>query len=549
MDRARGPTPSRTVTGYGSQGGRCWPTATARCARGRSRENPLWSFGRPGARVELPVVDAARKTVYALLTEEKPVGHGSDGAIYWGRWPSSESVRSILALDLETGKPRWENTDLASRDTGMFDTKTKRRVISGFGQLLPAGEHLIAVNNNSISGGRSALIASLDAATGRTVQFDPKPLVKSMRASGEIEWHGFLYQTLWRDGRVYLMGASRILGFDPVSGAVTQLLDIPWNARCVRPVATPAHFLMGQTAFIGADFSGEMIAVARSGCAQSPIPASGLVMFGPHMCACTTHFDGFLALSPRGVPEPVADSARLQKPAPTGVPVPPPSRPPASLVANAWPWFTISAPVQPATVEAGGWSFAIDPQRHRVDAREPGGRSWAWVGDARLGTSVVVSDGVAVLGSHDGWVTGLDLLTGVPRWRYLAAPAERLAVANGMLTSTWPVFGVADLGEGRVVATAGTHAELDGGIRVVALNAADGRPVWSRTVAKTRSQIPPGGRGARIADRSIINTAPAVEGGRIVLAGGEHLGRLEIDPNEAEADLNRRLSTPPDKRR
>ncbi len=179
------------------------------------------------------------------------------------------------------------------------------------------------------------------------------------------------------------------------------------------------------------------------------------------------------------------------------------------------------------------------------------------MGDARLGAAAVISGGVAVVGSHDGWVTGLDLGSGAVRWRYLAAPAQRLAIANGLLTSTWPVFGVADLGDGTVVASAGTHPELEGGVRIVALRSADGGLAWEKNIAKKPIAIPAGGRGVRFADRSFINAAPMVRDGRILIEADasleaqnpSHLGRLEFAPDEDAAAISERISRPPERRR
>jgi outer membrane protein assembly factor BamB len=185
----------------------------------------------------------------------------------------------------------------------------------------------------------------------------------------------------------------------------------------------------------------------------------------------------------------------------------------------------------------------VDPSAHRITARGAG-TQWSYVADARIGLDLAVVGDRVVLGSHDGWVHGLELKTGALKWRYLAAPAHRLIVANGMVTSSWPVFGVADLGGGFVVASAGTHAELDGGVRVVALKADDGTLAWVRNLSKKPTRIPPRGtglggkRGAPIAEFSLINAAPAVEGGKVVIDGGAHLNRLEFAPEETEEQIN-----------
>ncbi len=149
-----------------------------------------------------------------------------------------------------------------------------------------------------------------------------------------------------------------------------------------------------------------------------------------------------------------------------------------------------------------------------------------------------------VIGTHDGCVHGLDLKTGTLRWRYLVTPAQRLIIANGMLTSAWPVFGVADLGSGQIVASAGTHAELDGGIRVVALKADDGGLVWVKNLSKNPTAIPAPGTGqkTRMHEFSLINAAPKVENGRIIIDGGAHLNRLEFAPGDSEAQINAALA-------
>jgi hypothetical protein len=267
------------------------------------------------------------------------------------------------------------------------------------------------------------------------------------------------------------------------------------------------------------------------------------------MCGCTTHFDGFLATTSHAAPPAVPDNKRLLA-FQSGSALKLPAHPPAaadSLVSQSWPWFTISSPTAPVTVEKEGWTFQVDPQSHRMTASKAGA-SWSFVGNARLGTGFCVVGDRVVVGSHDGWVYGLDLATGAVRWRYFAAPSNRLMIANGMLTSAWPVMGVADLGNGQIVASAGTHPELDGGIRVVALTATDGTPVWVKNLTKPPSQIPPGGgKETKIVDHSVINAPPVVENGKIVIAGGSHLGRLEFDPSESEEAINTRLSTQPPK--
>jgi len=510
---------------------------------------PLWTFEKAGERLELPAVDEQRKAVYGLMIEDKPVSEWGFGPMMWQRWPSSSCVKSIVALDLATGEKKWENTEVASRDSGYQVWDTKAPIYTAFGQLMAAGDYVVATNDSAISGGSITLAASLDAATGKTVQFNPKTFDQVGKKGLHITAVG-LNSCVFRDGMVYMMNSAYMMSFNPRSGEAKEVFNMGWNGRCPRGIATQEKFLLGQTAFLGKDFGGEMYSLARSGCAQSPVPGAGLILFGPHLCHCVTHFDGYFATTSRPAPPPLPEGQRLLKGTgrPVGLPAPSAMHKAQSLIQESWPWFAISEPVKPETMEKAGWVFQVDPQAHRIEASK-GGSKWAYVADARIGLGFVVVGERVVIGTHDGWVHGLDLKSGALQWRYLAAPAHRLIIANGMLTSAWPVFGVADLGNQQIVASAGTHVELDGGVRVVALKAEDGSLVWAKTLTKTTSKIPPGGKGSQIVEHSLINAAPSVAGGKVVIDGGAHLGRLEFDPAEPEASICKRLSEKPPKKK
>jgi outer membrane protein assembly factor BamB len=504
---------------------------------------PLWTFQREGSSAEIPIIDAARGAVYAMLVKENNAPKWREDSIAFERWPTSDKVQGFVALDLATGKLKWENTDLASRPTGFLEDKKERRPLPvGWGQLIVAGNYLVAFNTATIAGGSTLLVATIDPLTGKTVRFDPNDFLEGTK--DRARFNGGMRCVAYRDGVIYALSSSGVYSFDPVTGKSELLSGLPWNARCIRPVIGPDHFLIGQTAFIGRDFAGKFYASARSGCSRSPVIGAGLILFGPHTCGCVTHLDGHFATTSRPVGKPVADAVRLFRPKPTAVPVPAPAAESAgSLITENWDWFTISVPVKPVTVERDGWTYAIEPQGHRIDATGPGGRKWSYVAEARIGTGIAVTADRVVLGSHDGWVHGLDRNTGIEVWRYLLAPSHRLIFANGMLTSTWPVFGVAELGNGRVVASAGIHVEHEGGIRVAALNAADGSLAWLKRLQKPVSVIGPGGgKNAKIIEFSIINGIPKVADGKVLLQPGSHLGKLDFPPDESEDSINARLA-------
>lgn|GEM_PF-977825 len=503
----------------------------------------LWTYNRPGALAGLPALDEARGVVYVMLAKDDPAPRHFYEPIHYGRWPDSETVIGFAAIDLATGKERWVNTELASRPSGMVHKD--KPVTIGWGQLLVAGPHVIVMNTATIGGGNRVFVAAIDAATGKTVHFDPKLFAKGDDPK-KVMWDGGLRCAAYRDGNVYIMGSAAYYLYDPVKGTQSLASTLGWNGRCVRPILTPDHLLTGQTAFLGKDHTGVMYASARSGCARSPVPGSGLILFGPHMCHCVTHLDGHFATSSRTVGKPIPDAQRRVTEKPSGIPVPGPTATiKDTLVTENWRWFTFTQPVIAKTTEQDGWSFRVDPSAHRIDATGPNKKSWSYLAESRIGVNIVVTADRVVVGSHDGWVHGLDRATGTLVWKYLLAPSHRLIVANNMLTSTWPVFGVADMGNGMVVASAGLHAEHEGGIRVAALRASDGNVDWLKTLTKPPSPIAAGKGPHGIVDRSVINGVPSFVDGKVRIESVEkHMGRVEFAPDEDEAAINKRLSSP-----
>jgi outer membrane protein assembly factor BamB len=510
---------------------------------------PLWTWSRAGAAAEIPALDEARGLAYVMLVDGNRMAPPEKEPMRWSRWPASEQVVGFAAIDLATGKTRWENTELASRKTDILHGKTGQPLTIGWGQLIVAGPHLVVMSTNSIGGGRDAvMVAAMDPATGKTVHFDPMLFVLGSKEKASFD--GGLRNVAYRDGKIYVLSSNACYLYDPLAGTQERVTRMIWNARCVRPILTPEHILIAHTAFIEKDFSGLMYASARSGCAMSPVPGAGLILFGPHMCGCVTHLDGHFATTSRPVGPPLPDAQRRVTEKPSSVAVPPATPPgqaiAGSLLAEQWRWFTISGPVIATTVEQDGWSFRVDPSAQRIDAAGPGGKKWAYLAEARIGTGIVVTADRVVLGSHDGWVHGLDRATGALVWKYLLAPSHRLIVANNLLTSTWPVFGVADLGKGVVVASAGIHVEHEGGIRVAGLRASDGGVVWLKALRKPPSTIAAGDGPKRIIERSVINVAPRVVDGKVVIKGIEyHMGGVEFSPDEDEQAINTRLDTPP----
>lgn len=97
----------------------------------------------------------------------------------------------------------------------------------------------------------------------------------------------------------------------------------------------------------------------------------------------------------------------------------------------------------------------------------------------------------------------------------------------------------------RVIASAGTHVELDGGVTVAALDASTGRPAWKKHLRKPPSKVPPGGKGG--ADRGLQlhqQRAPYRERPDRPWRRRAQGGRFAFAPDDDERTLNERLASP-----
>ena len=485
-----------------------------------------WSFARSGMLTLAPVLDIERGRVYCVLAEP---GRRRN---FPGRWPASQGVRSVLALDLATGKALWECEDVAS----VVVREGKRGPeIRGIGQLIPAARHLIVFGSKAISGGSSPYLGAIDLKTGALAHGNDAPFQSSYNVWG--------YNVILRDGVAWFAGAfTNLWRYDPLSGDIDLVLRSSWNQRCTRLAATPRWFLFGQAAYWGADFSGVQVSVGRSGCALPNTPANGLTYFTPTMCGCTTLVRGFHAMTGERAPAEEPESSRRPSSSEAAGRLPPPAlstRREGPIVSDWTKQLRAGQRVLPPVL-FGDLELHVVVHEHRVEARRGKERLWTFVADGRISSTPLIVDDRAVFGSHDGHVYCVDR-DGRLRWSYLLAPSVRGIVVNSQIESSWPVYGVALSGE-YVIASAGRHVELDGGIVVAAFAPATGELVWKKRLRKSPSLVPPGGKGARIIAHSVINSVLRIEAGEIVLGdGGRRGGEFRFSPEATEEEIRQDL--------
>jgi len=141
-----------------------------------------------------------------------------------------------------------------------------------------------------------------------------------------------------------------------------------------------------------------------------------------------------------------------------------------------------------APIIADGLLFVADRDRGRLLALDAatGETRWTHQAGGRILTPPTFSRGRVVFGTRDGYVHCLLAHTGEVAWSFLAAPAQRYIVAYGRVESAWPVHGCLPVVGDTVVASAGYHAESDGGIWAWGLDLATGAVRWSRRLQRAR---------------------------------------------------------------
>ncbi len=84
--------------------------------------------------------------------------------------------------------------------------------------------------------------------------------------------------------------------------------------------------------------------------------------------------------------------------------------------------------------------------------------------------------GAVIFGSDDGWVYCLNAADGAVRWKFHAAPNNRMAMGFGRLSSVWPIWASPVLSNGKVYVAAGYLPFT--GLYAYCLDAATGAVTW-----------------------------------------------------------------------
>ena len=415
-----------------------------------------------------------------------------DGAVYF------HDGQGVVSLDARTGTRRWASAPLPIPRTILSffaPTLVVRR-----GVVLFAGGEESGLVKSTGGATKADTLTALDAATGETLWTAKHP--PSGYSSPEDLF--VIGDTVWfaesSNGR--LPGATT--GLDLRTGEVRRqyekaTVDTYWfHHRCHRGKATTRYLMISRTGIEFIDpLTGEwdIHHWTRGGCVYGIMPANGLVYTPPHSCICFPESKtfGFCALAADGGAAGLPSGPRLVA-GPAFGKVTPPSEP------LPWPTLRGDAGRSGSTSEtipdtmAENWRcplggrlsamtvgegkvFVAQIDRHTVHAIDAvtGTPVWQRTAGGRVDSPPTLHGGMAIFGCADGWVYSLRTSDGELVWRFRAAPEDTRILAMEQLESRWPVPGSVLVQDGTVYATAGRSMFLDGGIRLVRLEAATGR--------------------------------------------------------------------------
>lgn len=448
---------------------------------------------------EIIALDA--KTGEALWQVEHPAEPltlaADDRNVYFHNWTQ------IVCLDRKTGQVKWRTKPVAERKTMGYV----------YGPTLVAYEDVV-------------LFA--DGRLARKIQAFSKK-------DGSFLWEAPHYPAghagspedlLVVDGLVWcgrIAGGQHsgvFTGRDPKTGQVkrefTPDIETYWfHHRCHRAKATDEYILASRTGIEFVDVRSkewETHHWVRGACTYGVMPCNGLIYAPPHPCACylESKLSGFCALAPASQ-RTRSDSAAAQD-RPFKGPAYGQKLEQQNTRADQWPTYRHDMLRSGATkvglgeslrekwqvdlegeltspVAANGRVYVASLDTHTLHALNAadGQQVWSFTAGGKVDSPPTVYRGLVIFGSADGCVYCLRASDAALAWRFRAGPQDARLVSYGRVESVWPVHGSVLVRDGVVYCAAGRSTFLDGGLRLLRLDATTGRLLSESVLNDQRS--------------------------------------------------------------
>lgn len=435
--------------------------------------------------------------------------------------------RHLLAIEADTGKVLWKNTDkiapitlctdgkrlvyfngdgLTCLDTKTgkttwADTPAKKRSLYEFN----FGPRCLIHGETVLYAGGDGSMKAVDLNTGKDRWAAPHEKSGYRSPEDLIVAQGLV----WNAGTLSGNQTAEYIGRDVLTGEPKKKFspDVPegtywFHHRCYIAKATENYIIPSRTGIEYVDMEKEHWDLnhwVRGACLYGVLPANGLTYAGPHNCACypEAKLDGMNALAPtpkHPLPAPTPDAERLVKGPAYDQPVEE-----TEADAKDWPTYRrdntrsgysnqdlaadlgtawevkLSAPLSTVTV-AAGLAFVSEVDKHILHAMDAvtGKEAWHFIAGARVDSPPTYWKGRVLFGCKDGYVYCLRAKDGALIWRYQAAPSRLRHFAWEQCESVWPVHGSVLVENGLVSAVAGRSCFLDGGLWYYRLDAKTG---------------------------------------------------------------------------
>ena len=420
--------------------------------------------------------------------------------------------KSVVCLDRNTGDEKWRSDPIDRADV-ILSFYLPTLVVYEDVVLFSGGETAGKQTGSWYTSGKDTMTV-LSAKTGKVLWTAYHPPSGYRSPEDLLVANGLVWTGETTSGRAVGVFAGR----DPHTGEVkTEFspdIETYWfHHRCYRGKATDKYLLMSRAGTEFIDVRNEQWIPhhwVRGACLYGVMPANGMVYNPPHPCACylESKMYGFNALAPASagsrVPKRAANETRLEKGPAYSKNIT------SKATKEMWPTYRHDAArsgcastVVPKALELawqadiggrltspvieGRRVFAASVDTHTIHVLDAasGKRLWQFTAGGRIDSPPTVYQGRVLFGSADGWVYCLSASEGALAWRFRAAPMDQRLMSFEQLESVWPVHGSVLIQDGVLYCVAGRSMFLDGGLRLLRLDAKTGR-LLSETVLNER---------------------------------------------------------------